>query len=519
MNSDAINSVTIVGGGTAGWLTACYLARQLNQEAADTITITLVESPDVPIIGVGEGTWPTMRTTLQRIGVDESRFIRECDVSFKQASKFVNWHRPAQGNTDNFYYHLFDGPGFSWEFNPVPYWLDGSLGFSSYANAISLQEQVCQHHLAPKMMVTPQYQGVFNYAYHLDAGKFSQLLKTVATTELGVNYISANVTDVHLDNDGSIRSLSTDRTDDLGADLFIDCSGFKSLLLGEALKVPFIDLNDVLFVDRAVTIQAPYKTPECPIASQTISTAQEAGWIWDIGLQSRRGTGYVYSSKYSSAEQAEQLLRDYLNDSEAELEARHLQMRVGHRQTFWEKNCIGIGLSAAFMEPLEASAIFLIEAACFMLAEQFPKNQRGMDYVRNQFNESFAFRWQKTVEFIKMHYVLSERDDSPFWRDNKDPASIPEGLQQRLDYWLENPISKYDFSSQYEPFTKESYEFILYGMRPELRMDSPVTSPAQREKAQQQSQWLQQSWQQAKQQLPTNRELLTRLQENDFQKI
>ncbi|QDP02151.1 tryptophan halogenase family protein [Thalassotalea sp. PS06] len=517
-STNSVKSVLIVGGGTAGWLSACYLAKQLNQQQQN-ITITLVESPDIPIIGVGEGTWPTMRTTLQRIGIDESRFIRECDVSFKQASKFVNWHRPADNGKDNFYYHLFDGPGFSWEFNPVPFWLDGSLGDISFANAISLQEQVCQHNLAPKMMVTPQYQGVFNYAYHLDAGKFGQLLKTVATEELGVNHISANVTDVHLDDDGDIAFLSTDRTQSLTADLFIDCSGFKSLLLGEALNVPFKDLNDVLFVDRAVTIQAPYEDQQGPIASQTISTAQEAGWIWDIGLQSRRGTGYVYASKYSSPERAEQLLREYLGDKEQKLEARHLQMRVGHRQKFWEKNCVAIGLSAAFMEPLEASAIFLVEAACFMLAEQFPKDSQSMSYVRDNFNDSFAFRWQKTVEFIKMHYVLSERDDTPFWRDNKHPDSIPEELQKRLSHWLQNPVSKYDFASQFEPFTKESYEFILYGMRPNLSISAPILDPSLRDKAQKQSKWIQESWQQAQQQLPTNRELLNRLKENGFQKL
>ncbi|MBT0586791.1 tryptophan halogenase family protein [Alteromonas oceanisediminis] len=457
-----IQSLVIVGGGTAGWLAAAYMAKMLPQKRQQPVAITLIESPDIHTVGVGEGTWPTMRKTLSQIGISETCFMRECCATFKQASKFVNW-----GGNNEFYYHLFDAPSLNWPLNPVPHWLaqSQSQNASSYADAVSLQQQACELNLAPKMITTSEYEGLLHYAYHVDAGKFAQLLRDVAVDELGVTHFKANVVEVTLSDHGDIAVLQTDKAGLVKGDLFIDCTGFASRLLGGALNVPFIDYDNILLTDRAVAIQVPYETPEDPIKPYTQSTAQDSGWIWDIGLTHRRGTGYVYSSAHCTDDEAQDTLRSYLGKSADGLDARVLPIRSGRRERVFAKNCLGIGLSAAFMEPLEASAIFLIEASCYMLADMFPASREEVDYTAAQFNQSFAYRWDKVVEFIKLHYVLSERNDSPFWRANKDPATWPKGLAEKLMRWKTTPPSQYEFSHAFEPFTRESYEFILYGMQ------------------------------------------------------
>ncbi|WP_100643457.1 tryptophan halogenase family protein [Alteromonas facilis] len=462
-----ISSLVIVGGGTAGWLCAAYMAKMLPQKRDKAVKITLIESPDIKTIGVGEGTWPTMRTTLARIGISETRFLRECSATFKQASKFVNWRYNPGEISEDFYYHLFDAPSLSWPLNPVPYWLEKCRKGEaiSYADAISVQQQACERGLAPKTMTTPEYEGLLHYAYHLDAGKFAQLLQSVATQDLGVEHILANVTEIHLNGNGDIQSLDTDRAGSIQGDLFFDCTGFACKLLGDTLNVPFKSYSDILLTDSAVAIQMPYADDEQEVKPFTQSTAQEHGWIWDIGLPHRRGTGYVYSSRYTSKEEAEQLLRNYLGSGAESLPAKHLSIKSGRREKIWQNNCVAIGLSAAFMEPLEASAIFLIEASCYMLADMFPADRSEVDYIATQFNQSFAYRWDKVVEFIKLHYVLSGRTDSAFWRDNKDPSTWPQGLAEKLTQWKSAVPSKYEFSHAFEPFTRESYEFILFGMQ------------------------------------------------------
>lgn len=294
--ADQVNSVLIVGGGTAGWITVAKLAKQLNSIDPSSVQVTLVESPDIPIIGVGEGTWPTMRKTLESLGIDEAEFIRECDATFKQATKFVNWQHAAKNGQNNHYFHLFGSIFNPEEFNLSPYWDMGLAGEGvSYAQAVGAQEYLCELDLGPKKITTPAYQGMQNYAYHLNAGKFSEFIRKHAVSKLGVKHLKANVQSVNLDSQGYIASVDTDLVGVLQADFFIDCSGFKSLLLGDALGVKFKSINDVLLNDTAVVMQVPFESEDSEIRPYTTSTAQECGWIWDIGLQERRGVGYVYS--------------------------------------------------------------------------------------------------------------------------------------------------------------------------------------------------------------------------------
>nr|WP_029249958.1 tryptophan halogenase family protein [Microbulbifer agarilyticus] len=479
----SIKNVVVVGGGTAGWLAAASLARHLDPLKHHEYSVTLVESPDTPIIGVGEGTWPTMRNTLRNLGIDEFEFIRECDASFKQGTRFVNWHTCGKDETDGVggrdasYFHSFELPRGMWPIPPGPYWhhMQKELGLS-YAEAISPQPAACMHHLAPKGLDTPQYETVLNYAYHLDAGKFATFLRKHACEKLGVTHLLAHVNSVEVSESGFIKSIITKQGDQISGDLFIDCTGFASLLLDKTYHIPFRGVSDTLLVNKAIAMQVPYADEEAPINSPTLSTAQTAGWIWDIGLQSRRGTGYVYSDNHTSPDHAEATLRAYnkqaLNSQGGgsvtidvdQIEARQIDLRLGYREKVFHKNCVGMGLSAAFLEPLEASAIFLIEASCNMLTELFPQRREQLATLEKKYNAVFTERWHRVVDFIKLHYYLSRRTDSDFWLDNTNENSLPDSLKQQLDFWKHYPPTRFDMPSALEPFVRESYEFILYGM-------------------------------------------------------
>ena len=458
-----VKRVLVVGGGTAGWLTAANLAKALSTKEEGSIRVTLIESPDVPIIGVGEGTWPTMRATLERLGVDEGKFMQACDATFKQGTRFVNWGDTPKDWKDNAYYHLFSSVFDPYDFNLAPYW---KLGYApegiNYAQAVGTQGELCDMGLAPKKITTPAYQGVQSYAYHLNAGNFSEFLRQHAVDNLGVEFISAHVEQVNLDEHGYITSVDTREAGVVEADFYVDCSGFKSMLLGEALGVGFNNINDTLLNDTAVVMQVPYQDENENVRPYTQSTAQEAGWLWDIGLRHRRGLGYVYCSGYTSQDRAEQVLREYAGSED--LPARTIKMSVGYRDKYFHKNCVAIGLSAAFAEPLEASAIFLVEAAANMLCELFPVTRSEMSSVEKKFNDSFHFRWRKTIDFMKLHYMLSRRDDNPYWIDSRNQASASESLLEMMEHWRQHPPSRYDFDNVFEPFVLESYQYVLYGM-------------------------------------------------------
>lgn len=457
----AIRHILIVGGGTAGWLTACHLAKALGCDANQAYRVTVVESPDIPTIGVGEGTVPAIRQSLQQLGISETELIRHCDASFKQSIRFDNW-RSAQSTASHYYHHVFDYPERQ-DIKLTPYWLNSGKQ-QSYADTVGIQSRLCDLGLAPKLITQPEYEGVANYAYHLDAAKFAALLTRHGVEKLGVKHVKAEVKQVLTTADGSISAVLTDTAGTLTADLYVDCSGFQSLLLGKALNIGFISKNDVLFCDSAIAVQVPYASDNAAIPSSTIATAQSAGWIWDIGLPSRRGVGYVYSSKYQSAEQAEQELRRYIGAQHAELSYRMIPMQVGYRQKFWQKNCVAIGLSQGFVEPLEATGLLVYDACARMLADILPSQQQQLEGAAAQFNQHVRYAWDKVIDFIKLHYCLSDRDDTAFWRDNRHQATIPQSLQQKLAHWQYQLPSQYDFPSRFEIFHLDNYLYVLYGM-------------------------------------------------------
>lgn len=467
MSSDPkhpVRSILIVGGGSAGWITAGLIASEHGSDAGGEVAVTLIESPEVKTIGVGEGTWPTMRTTLIKIGVSESEFLSACTAAFKQGTRFVGW---VTGDEDDSYYHPFTAPAGYSGINLVPHW-QPQRDKVSFVDAVSVQGYLCDRGLAPKQPITPEYAGVVNYAYHLDAGKFADLLQRHCTTKLGVRHIRDHVTGINADPDGDIRSVATAEHGDLSADLFVDCTGFAALLLGDHYGVRYLDKSHILFNDAALAVQVPYASEAIPIASQTIATAQSAGWIWDIGLTTRRGIGHVYSSAHTTDEAAEMALRRYIEATSGpsvEVPApRKISFKPGHREKFWHRNCVAVGMAAGFLEPLEASALVLVELAGRMIAEQLPANRGVMDIIARRYNETFRYRWDRIIEFLKLHYVLSRRTDSDFWTDNRRPEGIPQSLRERLELWRYQVPWHRDFPHADEVFPSASYQYVLYGM-------------------------------------------------------
>ncbi|MDZ4350570.1 MAG: tryptophan halogenase family protein [Xanthomonadaceae bacterium] len=456
--------IVVVGGGSAGWITAGLIAARHAKEPGSEVTVTLVESPQIATIGVGEGTWPTMRTTLERIGISEATFIRECSASFKQGTRFVGW---VDGRGADIYYHPFTSPAGYPHDDLAALWVH-TRGERSFADAVSPQGMVCDRNLGPKQVQTPEYAGVLNYAYHLDAGKFAELLARHCTDSLGVRHIRDRITAVESDEDGDIAALSTESSGPIPGDLFIDCSGTRSMLLGDHYGVALVDRSDVLFNDRALAIQVPYPNADTPVASQTISTAQSCGWIWDIGLASRRGTGYVYSSRHCDDDDAWQVLEGYLRETGAPSESiqapRTISFLPGYRERFWHRNCVAVGMSSGFIEPLEASALVMVELSARMIAEELPANREIMEIVARRFNRKFRHRWERIIDFLKLHYVLGKRVDSAYWQDHRACDSVPESLRELMELWRFRPPVPGDFPEFDEIFSAASYQYVLYGM-------------------------------------------------------
>lgn len=516
--SESIKSVVIVGGGTAGWITAGRLAAKHLEESGPEVQITLIESPDIPIIGVGEGTWPTMRNTLKKIGLSETELIRQCHASFKQGAKFAKW---VTGKDDDFYYHPLVLPEAYFDMNLAPHWLNDAQG-KSFSEAVCYQEYLCENHLAPKQITTPEYTAVANYAYHLDAGLFSEFIKKHCISKLGVRHVSDNVTGINTKDNGDIASVSTSNYGDLEGDLFVDCTGFRSLLLGSHYNIPFKSCKHILFADSALAAQVPYETEDTSIISHTVSTAQEAGWIWDIGLSSRRGVGYVYSSDHTNDECAHQIIYDYLRQrhpNPESLSVRKITINPGHREKFWHRNCVAVGLSAGFLEPLEASALVLVEMSAEMIAEQFPVTRQAMDVIAKRFNDTFRYRWDRIIDFLKLHYMLTQRDDSTFWIDNRKEETIPASLTELLGLWKDQNPWHDDFDRAREVFPSASYQYILYGMGFRTNPSPLGLSDSSRMRAQGFFQKNQSRTEQLMNTLPTTRDLINKIKKYGLQTI
>jgi tryptophan halogenase len=475
--------VLIVGGGSAGWTAAAYLNAVLNVGDQKVAEISLVESPDVPRIGVGEATIPNINQTLAAIGIDELEFMKAVDGTFKQSIRYVNW---VEDNGD-FYHHPFS------RYAPGPIddagrrWLmsDQSVPFM---NTISAQPVLCEMGLAPKMSEKVDPGIPVSYAFHMDALKFADYLHAFAKARGVTDYLD-HVTGVDMHENGTIAAVQTESGKRLEADLFIDCTGFSAQLIGKKLGVGFTDCSRWLLCDRAVTINVPHDHyyPGY-VRPYTSATALSAGWVWEIPLQTRRSLGYVHSSAFIDADDAEKELRAFEGDHAKSLPSNVVDFMVGRREQPWTANCIAIGLSGGFIEPLESTGLYLAQVASAVLAEHFPHTD-DMAPLAFRFNRIMQDRFYEILDFINMHYCLSRRTDTEFWREVRRPEMINDRLQAKFDYWRIKPPSASDFTDQYFPgqagmprpsggsfgdnrqpidtgglWNHHSYEAILYGM-------------------------------------------------------
>jgi len=475
--------VLIVGGGSSGWMTAAYMDAVLNAEGQNPIEISLIESPDVPRIGVGEATIPSINHILTAIGIDEIEFMRKVDATYKQAIKYVGW---LDGKGES-YYHPFGRHRSSPIDSTSMDWLmsDRSIPF---AETVSAQPAICDAGLAPKTLDHRDMDARLTYAFHMDALKFADYLCEIATAR-GVQHYRDHVVDIEMTDTGDIAAVQTKSGLRIEADLFIDCTGFAGLMIEKKLGVEWIDCSQWLPCDRALTIQVPYES-NYPgyVRPNTLATAVSAGWIWEIPLQTRRAWGYVHSSQFISEEDAEKELRAFVGPPAADFPARLVPFKVGYRAKSWVKNCIAIGLSAGFIEPLESTGLYLSDLAAVMLTEHFPYSG-DMEPMAFRFNRIIANRFYEVLDFINLHYCLTRRTDTEFWREVQKPERINDRLKAKLDFWRVKPPSLADFEDQFFPgqpdmplpsgglpgdhrspvdtagiFTLSSYEPILYGM-------------------------------------------------------
>ncbi len=474
MTAAGAPTVVIVGGGTAGWITACYLRRTLNRSKARPVRVRLVESRRIGIIGVGEATVPTIKLMLHALGVSEVDFLGSCDATFKHAIRYRHWTYNPADRPDHTYYHPLDGQPFVNDPDASVQWLasHGRDPQRVFAYDLNVQPYLCDRLKAPRRPEWPQYGGPLAYAYHLDAEKLAEYLSARGVAE-GIEHLIDDVTEVVRAPDGWITAVMTKEHGALEGDVFVDCTGFLGLLIGKTLGIPFIDYTDTLFCDRAVALRVPAQETGRRLRPFTTATAKSAGWTWEIDLKRRGGIGYVYSSAHVSDDEAERELRAHVGAAADGLTARRIKMRVGRSREFWHKNCVAIGLSAGFIEPLESTGIFLIEMGAYLLAQLFPGDlaltTRATEAIARRYNAEMTRHYEDIRDFVKVHYCLTRRDDTAFWRDNTAPATIPEKLQARLEEWRYRPPGPYDFMSTVQLFGAHNWLYVMMGMdwRPE----------------------------------------------------
>ena len=443
-----LKSIVIVGGGSAGWMTAAALAEAVGRECA----ITLIESDAIGTIGVGEATIPPIRNFNHRLGIDEATFVRETQGSFKLGIEFVDWGR--QGHS---YFHPFGQYGA--EFDQVPFyhhWMREYLGgrvagpIDDFAMCWAMAKAgKFTHPSADRRLI----QSTFDYAYHFDAGRYAAFLRHFAEAR-GVTRVEGRVVDVGLrGEDGFIDSVTLENGTAIAGEFFIDCSGFRGLLIEEALEAGYDSWQHWLPCDRAVAV--PCESGD--FTPYTRSTAKAAGWQWRIPLQHRTGNGYVHCSQFISEDEASAELLATL-DGRPLADPRPLRFVAGRRRAFWKRNCVAIGLSAGFMEPLESTSLHLIQYGILRLIALLPDSAMSPLLAR-EYNAQTTAEYERIRDFLILHYKASERDDSELWRYCA-AMPIPDSLQYKIDHFRDYGLL---VSDERELFTNPSWIAVYLG--------------------------------------------------------
>jgi 2-polyprenyl-6-methoxyphenol hydroxylase-like FAD-dependent oxidoreductase len=488
------NRIVVVGGGTAGWMTALALVTGLRG-----CTVEVVESEEIGIVGVGEATFPSIRAYNRLVGIDEAEFLRATNGTYKLGIEFCDWR--VRGES---YFHTFGdfgalgGADAVWgHYRRLGDAAPGTLGEQCLPTAMAMQG---------RFSVPAQDNsngGPYNYAYHFDATLYAAFLRKLALSR-GARRIEGRIVDVARREDGGVKSLRLADGRDVSGDLFIDCSGFGSLLLGKTLDEPFVDFSHWLPVDRAWA--CPCEPHGNEITPYTRSTALEGGWAWRIPLQNRTGHGHVFSSRYIDEERArEQLLQQM--DGKPLAEPRLLRFTTGHRARFWVNNVVALGLSSGFLEPLESTSIFLIQSGLgrlmTLLASGAPIT---VDTVAG-FNTGMVRQFARIRDFIILHYCLTARRDSELWRDMAT-MELPPTLAFRLHVWrTAGSLHMYDE----EGFDATSWLAIHAGMGNWPECEDPVLQELSRDDALQALHWRRAAIAEMVAQLPTHDAYLNRV--------
>jgi flavin-dependent dehydrogenase len=424
--ADGQHRFVILGGGTAGWMTACLIAKKWPQHK-----VTVIESPDIGIIGVGEGSTPQLKAFFEKIGLTEADWMPKCNATYKAGIRFDGWS---------------ERPGFESYFHPFHTQLDGftlprfefhtrarrtGRDVWAHPDRFFLSAKLAEDCLAP--LPSENFPFEIGYGYHFDAVLVGKTLREHAVQKLGVIHLERTIEEVALAENGEVASLKTADNDLIEGDFFFDCSGFRGAIIQKALAEPFRPFAENLFNDRAVAMPTP--NDDGDIKSETRATALSAGWAWKIPLTNRAGNGYVYSSKYIDPDAAETELRSHLGLLDADVEARHLQMNVGRVERSWVKNCLAVGLSQGFIEPLEATALHIVQATVEGFIDAYEKGGMANKHA-DDFNHTIARRYEGIRDYIVAHYRMNQCSDSDYWRDNAANQWLSDDLKAVMTSWF-----------------------------------------------------------------------------------
>ncbi|WJG07902.1 tryptophan halogenase family protein [Aliiglaciecola sp. LCG003] len=459
--------IVILGGGTAGWMAANLFANQWRQQ---NIQITLVESPDIGIVGVGEGSTPSLKHFFQQLNIAESDWMPRCNATYKVNIRFAGWS-PASGIAQ--YSHPFVCQTDT--FTKRDFYLNcrtRRLGLDTHVvpEDFLLNGWLAKQNKGP--LAPENFPFEMEYGYHFDSHLLGQFLAEHGQ-KLGVIHRQEIVTSVETHDNGDIARLQCESGAHIDGDLFVDCSGFAAVLMQRTLGVKFQSYKENLFNDAAVVMPTPIKQV---IPAETIATALTNGWAWKIPLTNRYGNGYVYSSDFISSDQAEQELRLHLQTLDDPQACRHLKMRVGQLEQHWVKNCIGLGLSQGFIEPLEATALHLVQVCIETFITEFESGKFTAQH-QQKYNQQISERFERVRDYVVAHYKLNTRDDSEYWRVNRNNENLSDSLLNILHVWyqredLQTEINRQQISSHFDTI---SWHCLLagYGAFPPLAAKQP----------------------------------------------
>jgi tryptophan 7-halogenase len=437
-----VKRVVIAGGGTAGWMVAAALSKTLGRQ----LDITLIESDEIGTVGVGEATIPTLLTFHQLLELNEQQFMAATQATFKLGIRFENWRDRHED-----YIHSFGSTG-------VDHWTAGFQHFWHKGRQCRLASEYGEYCLELKAAQENRFAHLprngMNYAYHIDASLYAKFLRQFSEG-FGVQRIEGKIVEVETDPDKTvIRRVKLDSGASIDGDLFIDCSGFRALLIGQALGIEYEDWSHWLFNDSAVAVQTESTGEAVPY---TRSIARDAGWQWKIPLQHRVGNGIVFSSRHTDRQQAQQTLMDNISGRQL-TEPRLLQFRPGQRHVTWHGNCVAIGLSSGFLEPLESTSIHLIQRGIIRLLQMFPSHGISSFDIA-EYNQQTRHEIEHIRDFIILHYNVTRRSDTPYWRDCQN-LNLPATLAHRINLFRETGRV---FRVPNELFTENSWIQVMLG--------------------------------------------------------